>query len=68
MKELCEQVEKILTEKSQGLNISYVISSSYGFFIREKGDKKSLQDAMQKADERLYEYKTEYKKEKNQSL
>lgn len=68
VKELCEQVEKILTEKSQGLNISYVISSSYGFFIREKGDKKSLQEAMQKADERMYEYKTEYKKEKNQSL
>lgn len=64
VKELCQQVENILKEKSKNLSFSYEISSSYGFFIREKGDKTSLQEVMQKADERMYEYKLEHKKEK----
>ena len=63
--ELCQQVESILREQSKTLDISYVISSSYGFYIREKGDKTSLMEVMQKADERMYEYKIEHKKEKN---
>lgn len=66
IRELCQQVEGILGEKSKGLDFSYVISSSYGFFIREKGEEESLQEVMQKADERMYEYKEEYKKEKNE--
>ena len=61
VEELCQQVEAILAERSQELNISYVISSSYGFYIREKGDKASLQEMMEKADERMYEYKIEHK-------
>lgn len=65
--ELCRKVEEILMEKSKGLSFSYVISSSYGFFIREKGDKKSLQEVVQKADERMYEYKMEHKSGKKES-
>ena len=65
VEELCQQVEAILAERSQELNISYVISSSYGFYIREKGEKASLQEVMEKADERMYEYKIEHKQGKN---
>lgn len=59
--ELCEEVESILLEKSRKLEFEYVISSSYGYATREKGQNESLDALLQKADERMYAYKTAMK-------
>ena len=62
--ELCNEVEKNLWEKSKTLDFPYVISSSYGYATRKKGQKESLDLILQEADERMYAYKAAQKKNK----
>ena len=61
--ELCKEVEKMLWEKSKTLDFPYVISSSYGYATRKKGQMESLDLILQKADERMYAYKASQKSE-----
>lgn len=58
---LCQRVEEILAEESKGIEFSYTMSSSYGIAIRKKGQSQSLQEILQKADEKMYEYKIAHK-------
>lgn len=57
--QLCER----LTEESGRLDFEYMISSSYGYATRGKGESSSLETLMQLADERMYGYKQRLKKE-----
>ena len=58
IEEMWGRLEALLVEKSSVLGIDYVITSSYGYASREKGDKDSLEELMRKADEKMYEYKS----------
>ena len=46
-----------LREESSKLEFEYEISSSYGYATRKKGETGSLEALMQKADEKMYQYK-----------
>lgn len=62
--QLLEQWKKLelcLKEQSKQLDFEYEIESSFGYATREKGSTKSLDVIMQQADERMYEYKTRMK-------
>lgn len=50
-------LEQELLEQSKTLDFPYVITSSYGYYIREKNMDTPLEIIMQKADEKMYEYK-----------
>ncbi len=51
---LCKAVEEILWEKSKSLEFPYIMSSSYGYASRNVGRPETLDEVMQKADERMY--------------
>lgn len=55
--ELWKALEERLLEESKKLEFDYVISSSYGFAVRPKGESGSLEELMQQADEKMYAYK-----------
>lgn len=59
--QLCER----LAAENSKLDFDYVISSSYGVATRQKGEQVSLEELMQLADERMYEYKQAHKMERN---
>lgn len=52
-----QKLSKILQEESGKLDFEYVIESSYGYATRKKGETGSLEELMQRADERMYAYK-----------
>ena len=58
LKEMWGQLEAILSEKSKLLDFDYEIVSSYGYATREKASKEPLDAVMQRADVKMYEYKT----------
>ncbi len=58
---LWKQVEKLLVESSQKLDFPYIMSSSYGFAVREKGENISIHKVLKEADEKMYEYKVKHK-------
>lgn len=59
--ELCAQVKNILKDRSKELSFEYIISTSYGFYTRKKGELESLDYIVKKADENMYLYKEKYK-------
>ena len=61
MEALWKELEKRLIEKSVKLGIDYIITSSYGYVSREKGETESLENLMHRADEKMYAYKFETK-------
>lgn len=61
--ELWAVLEGELLEQSKQLGIPYVITSSYGYAVRGKNEDISLELLMQKADEKMYEYKVARAKE-----
>lgn len=62
IKEIWEDVEKYLLSYSEKIEFPYQMSSSYGYAIRRKGENTSLQEVLQLADKKMYEYKLEQKK------
>ncbi|MBE5876965.1 MAG: GGDEF domain-containing protein [Lachnospiraceae bacterium] len=54
---LCHAVEEHLVERSGELAYEYVISTSYGFAIREKGSQLLIEDILSQADENMYRFK-----------
>lgn len=58
---LCHSVENKLAERSQELNLQYVITTSYGYAIREKGSQLLLDDILAQADENMYQFKQEHR-------
>lgn len=54
---LCHIVEERLVERSAELTYDYVISTSYGYAIREKGSHLLLEDILTQADENMYRFK-----------
>ena len=58
---LWKELEVRLVEKSVKLGIDYIITSSYGYVSREKGETESLENLMHRADEKMYAYKFETK-------
>lgn len=59
------ELEQLLLDKSKLLDIDYVITSSYGFASREKGEKVTLETLTHRADEKMYEYKAWFKQKNN---
>ena len=64
---LWKQVEYKLKKRSQLLNFSYTISSSYGYAIRHKNSCEDLESIVKKADENMYKYKTKMKESEKTS-
>lgn len=58
---LWKKVENELIERSKQLDFSYKITASYGYAARPRGSKESLDVVMQKADEKMYQYKVALK-------
>lgn len=56
-----QEIENELKEQSKTLEFSYVITSSYGYATRQKGEEKTLEVVMQEADEKMYAYKVAQK-------
>lgn len=54
---LWKNLHKELKEQSKKLDFPYVISSSYGYFTRPKDNDMHLEEVMQNADKKMYEYK-----------
>lgn len=54
---LWSELEQELLEQSKTLDFPYVITSSYGYFVREKNTDMPLETVMRKADEKMYENK-----------
>lgn len=54
---LWKKVEEELVSASKKLEFDYLISSSYGVAFREKEGKESLNEILQRADKKMYEYK-----------
>ena len=65
--QLWQQVEEELLKQSDKLGFPYQITSSYGYAIREKGDKTSLNVILQLADMKMYENKVARKSRENNS-
>lgn len=59
--ELCHEIERLLKIKSEKLEFEYSISTSYGYATRLKGEKESLQNIINKADENMYRFKEEHR-------
>lgn len=55
--ELCRCVEAKLAERSKELAYSYLISTSYGYAIRDKGSQLLLEEILAQADENMYRFK-----------
>lgn len=58
---LCRQVDSLLAEQSGTLDITYVISTSYGYATRGKNSRKLLDDIIIEADENMYRYKESHR-------
>lgn len=54
---LCKRVDEQLKEKSKELELEHILSTSYGFATRKRKEKISLQEVVNQADERMYQYK-----------
>lgn len=54
---LCEAVNAKLKEKEKELALPYIISTSYGWAIREKESDKSMDEIIRCADEQMYRHK-----------
>lgn len=65
IKSVWAQLEQLLVEKSKLLDIDYVITASYGFASREKGEKETIEALSHRADEKMYEYKAWFKQQNN---
>lgn len=65
IEKLCKKVEKKLKKRSEELEFEYVISSSYGWATRAKGEDITLDELQQLADERMYRNKAELKEKKS---
>lgn len=61
--ELCHEIEKLLKIRSEKLEFEYSISTSYGYATRLKGEKESLQNIINKADENMYRFKEEHRQQ-----
>ena len=61
LKELWENVEELLVDRSKELDFPYIMSSSYGYAFREKGEDISLHEILKEADKKMYEYKISHK-------
>lgn len=59
--QLCTEVNRLLEEESKHLNLDCIVSTSYGYSTRKKGDHESLQTFITKSDERMYKYKEEHR-------
>lgn len=57
------QLDQLLIERSKLLNIDYVITSSYGYASREKDEKDTIDSLINRADQKMYEYKEWYKQQ-----
>ena len=62
IKKIWEEVEKNMLLCSDKIEFPYQMSSSYGYAIRRKGESTPLQEVLQLADKKMYEYKVEQKK------
>ena len=62
IKKIWEEVEKNMLSCSDKIEFPYQMSSSYGYAIRRKGESTPLQEVLQLADKKMYEYKVEQKK------
>ena len=62
IKKIWEEVEKYLLSYSEKIEFPYQMSSSYGYATRKKGENTPLQEILQLADKKMYEYKVEQKK------
>ena len=60
--ELWQQVEAVLSIKSESLGLPCKITSSFGYAVREKGALTPMSSVLQMADERMYENKTAQKR------
>lgn len=58
---LCEKVNTQLIDKVKELELPHMISTSYGYAIREKGSNANLKTIVDKADERMYDYKEKHR-------
>uniref|UniRef100_UPI004057AF6D hypothetical protein n=1 Tax=Acetatifactor sp. TaxID=1872090 RepID=UPI004057AF6D len=50
-------VEEVLKERSNELELPYIISTSYGYARRVKGNKDALNKTVAQADDNMYRYK-----------
>ena len=58
---LCRKLEEVLVEDSKVLGYDYTISTSYGIATRAKGSYVSIQDIIEEADEKMYNYKERHR-------
>ena len=61
-KRLCKKLEEVLVEDSKELDFEYTISTSYGIATRPKGSYISIEDVMIEADEEMYKFKEEHRR------
>ena len=57
----CDRIAERLKEESDKLKLQYVISTSYGYAVREKGSNEPLSNIINMADEKMYQYKEEHR-------
>lgn len=53
----CQEMNDILAKKSKSLTFDYVMSSSYGYAIREKGCHDAMHLVLERSDRSMYHYK-----------
>lgn len=58
--EMCKNVNVRLSEESRVLELDCIISSSYGYATRAKGESLPLQPIINKADENMYKFKEQF--------
>ncbi len=66
LQDLWKKTEELLVVQSKKLDFPYQMSSSYGYAVRKKGENLSLNELLQEADKKMYEYKIEQKKNKEE--
>ena len=57
IEECCQKINEILAKKSKSLTFDYVMSSSYGYAIREKGCHDAMHLVLERSDRSMYHYK-----------
>ena len=57
IEECCQKINEILAKKSKSLTFDYVMSSSYGYAIREKGCQDAMHLVLERSDRSMYHYK-----------
>lgn len=60
---LYQRLEERLAEQSRNADLSFVISTSYGYATRVKGDTTPLEELVRQADQNMYWYKERQKKD-----